>query len=67
MPTFMAVVLFGIGPSFIAVVISWTNFISRCIPDDYFPPHFPQEMDLLRTFMGNLGLKDQYRVIFQLC
>jgi len=54
----MAVVLFGIGPTLLAVVISWTNSLVDRIPDDYTRHTTRKEMDLLRTFMGNLGLRE---------
>jgi hypothetical protein len=54
----MAIVLFGIGPTLLAVVISWTNSLVDRIPDDYSRHTSRKEMDLLRTFMGNLGLRE---------
>jgi hypothetical protein len=54
----VATVLFGIAPTFLAIVLARVISMVDRIPEDYERPVTKREMDLMRTIMGNLGLKE---------
>jgi len=53
-----AAVLFGIAPTVLAIVLSRVISMVDRIPEDYERPISKKEFDILRTIMGNLGLKE---------
>lgn len=54
----IAVVMFGLGPTILAIVSAWVNSLIDRIPEDFEKPITKKEIDWMRTFMGNLGLQE---------
>ena len=52
-----ATFLFGVAPTILAIVLSKVISMVDRIPEDYERPASRRQMDLLRTIMGNLGLR----------
>jgi hypothetical protein len=51
-------ILFGLSPTILAIVLSRVNSMVDRIPEDYERPASRKEFDILRTVMGNLGLRE---------
>jgi hypothetical protein len=51
-------ILFGLSPTILAIVLSRVNSMVDRIPEDYERPASRREFDILRTVMGNLGLRE---------
>ncbi len=54
----LATILFGVAPTIMALVLSRVSSMVDRIPSGYERPVSRKEFDLLRTVMGNLGLKE---------
>ncbi len=53
-----ATFLFGVAPTILAIVLAKVISMVDRIPEDYERPASRKEMDVLRTIMGNLGLRE---------
>jgi len=53
-----AVAIFGLAPTVLAIVLSWTIAMVDRIPEDYERPITKKEIDWVRTIMGNMGLTE---------
>ena len=58
MSTVAATFLFGVAPTVLAIVLAKVISMVDRIPEDYERPTSRREMDLMRTIMGNLGLRE---------
>jgi len=54
----IATIVFGIAPTVLAIALTRLISLVDRIPEDYERPITGKEMDLMRTIMGNLGLRE---------
>ena len=55
---FIAVVVFGVAPTIIAVLLAKVSSMVDRIPMDYERPSSKKQIDYVRTLMGNMGFKE---------